>query len=248
MLRYGKILIAFAFLFVNIVDVEAKERVVSRIKLHDVTYTGDTVTPSIKVYDQEGRHVPKRQYCMFFNGDTLNAGKVLVKVKGIRRASGEAYATYTIKKRPISSCQLTGIDNHVYDGKSHNPNVRVTYHQANVSYRLSYGNSKTIGKKKVKIEGIGNFTGTVYKNYSILPPSSRIVTISKSKDSVHLTLSKAAGGVKYELNYKTKGKWCKKTFSNTHISIKMKNKGKTSFKVRTSKSGLKSAWSSVKKV
>jgi hypothetical protein len=246
--RFGKIMVVVAFLFVNIVNVEAKERVVSHIELRDVTYSGENAIPRIKVFDQEGRHIPKKQYCMFFNGDTLNAGKVTVSVKGIRRVSGEASASYTIKKRNISSRQLSGIENHTYDGRKHDPNVRLTYHQYNVSYRLSYGDCKSIGKKKVKIVGIGNFTGTIYKNYKILPPSSRILTMTKSGTNVHLTLVKAAGGVKYQIGYKTKKKWKTKMVSGTHITINVKDKGKTSFKVRTCKNGVKSAWSAVKRV
>lgn len=67
-----------------------------------------------------------------------------------------------------------------YNGNVQIPIITVKYKgktlKKNTDYTLTYSNqsSKSTGRYTVKVEGVGNYTGTVQKSYLIIPPANSI--------------------------------------------------------------------------
>ncbi len=73
----------------------------------------------------------------------------------------------------ISQCQITlSQDSYIYNGMAKQPNVTVRYGEEtltkNKDYTVTYSNNINVGTAKVTIKGMGNFMGTVDKEFKIL--------------------------------------------------------------------------------
>ena len=86
-----------------------------------------------------------------------------------------------IQPIPISACTITiSPTSYVYDGSAKTPTVTVTYQSMNssfITYTKTYSNNVHVGTGTVRITGTGNFTGDVYKTF----------TITKKKATLTLT-------------------------------------------------------------
>ena len=122
-------------------------------------------------------------------------------------------------------------------------------------YTVTYASGrKAIGKYKVTVTFISNYTGEKVLNFTIKPPkvTGLKLTSPKSKQ-LKVTYSKASGGVSYQIWYRVKGTstWKKTTTTGTSKLIKKLKGGKTyQIKVRAFKkvSGTTyyGAWTTVK--
>ncbi|MEY8391360.1 InlB B-repeat-containing protein [Lachnospiraceae bacterium 45-W7] len=156
---------------------------------------------------------------------------------------------------PISITSATvKVAKTTYNGKQRKPAVTVTYNgtklKLNTDYKVSYSNNKKVGQGKIKITGIGNYTGTKNVVFDILPKASKIAKISnKAGRKLVLKLKKSTGAKGYEITYATNKKFksAKKQKTNkTTVTLKNLKKNKTYYvKVRAyAKSGKKTIYSS----
>lgn len=89
-------------------------------------------------------------------------------------AASYSFQTQTEEEQiEISHCQVSlSQDSYIYDGIAKQPNVTVTYDGKtlieNKDYTVSYMDNISVGTAKVTIKGIGNYTGTVEKEFKIL--------------------------------------------------------------------------------
>lgn len=121
-----------------------------------------------------------------------NAGSYLVTIKGIGKYKGETSVNYTINKLDFSTIESTitlGYETTVYNGSAQQPIVTVYAGghtlTAGISNDYTYDYSVVSGDdfikpgtKRVTITGVGNFTGTKSKDYTITqkPITNSMVT------------------------------------------------------------------------
>jgi hypothetical protein len=148
-------------------SVNAQSYDIDHISIRNVTYTGASIRNTPKVYNAQGKRVSSRYFSVIYDGNTVDAGEVLVIVKGRGKYQGTAYGSYRIKPRSIKQCKITGIRSYGYTGKFKYQNVNVSYKGRDVSYRLVYDYSTDVGRHRLKIKGLGNFKGTVTRSYRI---------------------------------------------------------------------------------
>lgn len=71
------------------------------------------------------------------------------------------------------------------------------------SYKVSYYNNTVPGKATVKITGLGNYTGTITKNFNIVPKAPSSVSAKLyGHDDVKFSWSKSTGATGYAVYYK----------------------------------------------
>ena len=76
-----------------------------------------------------------------------------------------------IAKADISSRALTiGYNSAVYDGKAKEPSVALPGLVKGTHYTVSYTDNINVGTAKVIVEGIGNYSGTITKTFTITKP------------------------------------------------------------------------------
>ena len=154
------------------------------VTINPVTYTGQSMKPEITFVDKNTGVALKLKagvaYKAVYRNTTKAAGKgsslqpsVTITEKGMRR-SGEkktVQKTFTIMAAPITADSVADIRTVKYQGKAVTPNVTVKVGGKTLvkgkDYLVSYTDNQAVGCATVKITGIGNYSGTVTKQFVI---------------------------------------------------------------------------------
>ena len=161
------------------------------------TYNGNPHTPEVKVtktgVSPEVVLTLDTDYSVAWTNNT-NAGTATIIVTGKGNYSGTATTTFTIGQKAIVEGNITlSQDSYPYDGSDHKPTVTVnitltgttsTLLKENTDYTLTLpGDMRNQGSKTITITGIGNYTGTPTKTYTINRLSIADATVILSQNS-----------------------------------------------------------------
>lgn len=143
------------------------------------TYNGNKKLPKVTV---EGLTRGEDYTVSYW--DNVNAGtaRVRVKAKGNTYA-GMAYVEYTIRQQSISdkkaTLSFTEVD---CSGEELKPEVTISGLESGKDFTVKYSNNIEPGTAKVIINGKGNYTGTITKEFKILEEKLDKVTGLKSSN------------------------------------------------------------------
>lgn len=162
---------------------------------YKVTYDGQehgsqiTVTsPSeytIKYSDDRGT-----SYTLNESPAITDAGKLTIyfqiQADGYKSASGTQ--TVTVEPKPITENMIAGIaESYTYTGKGITFDDAISVHDEGVlltkdkDYTITYGNNTAVGIGSVTITGMGNYTGSMTKNFEITPVDASDLTASLNR-------------------------------------------------------------------
>lgn len=150
------------------------------------TYTGEALKPVIDLkLDGVSLSVGK-DYTVNYK-DNINVGTATVTISGKGNYTGVVERTFDIKKKNLSNISIRNIPDQVYTGAAIQPIVSLeldiyTALTAGVDYMVSYQNNVNVGTATVKVQGVGNYTGSIEKTFKITPKS--LVDASVVTDSV----------------------------------------------------------------
>ena len=146
-----------------------------------------------------------------------------------------------------------------YTGKNIKPDIVIKDGDKTLTrgtdYTLFYKDNKNIGKATVTAALKGDYTGTITKQFSIVPSKPTLKAV-RSGDNIKLTWTASKGCGKYQIQYSTDGGKTYKTLakassSKTSYTAKLKN-GNYRFRIRGYKNVDKTTyygnWSKVVKV
>jgi hypothetical protein len=147
----------------------------------------------------------------------VNVGTATCTITGIGNYTGTRSFTYSIVAANINSSSVTlGYDSANYTGSNITPPVSVKSPKGNelvrnADYTVTYGTYINTGSYNVYINGIGNYTGTVTKIFTIVPkPLNSVGQISIPYDEYEytgspiepqVTISGLTQGVHYSISY-----------------------------------------------
>jgi len=134
-----------------------------------LTYTGSTLTPSLS-FTKDGKYislVAGTDYTVAYD-NLVNAGLRTITVTGIGKYTGEIKGSFTINQRSITNATLT-VPNVAQNGTVA-PVVKdgtktLVY---GTDYTYTPQNTSVVGNKTLTITGIGNYTGTLNANYTVI--------------------------------------------------------------------------------
>ena len=168
----------------------------------------------------------------------VSAGIVAIQAKStsglvanctVTVAEGITTSTDKGSKKSISLATVS-VANQYYTGKTLTPAPTVKYNdvitlQNGRDYTLTYSNNTAIGTAKVTIKGIGNYTGTIVKSFTItkLSAVSGLAVSARTGNSLTLKWNKNSAANGYILEMLKNGKWTRIT--------KISDNSKTSYKV-----------------
>lgn len=141
----------------------------------------------------------------------------------------------------IETAAVTAKSKFVYKGKAVKPSPVVSIDgvllTAGTDYKVSYKNNKQIGTAKMKITGIGNYSGIIYKSFKIIPKKAVLKALTRvSKGKLKIMVKKHKDATGYEIVYAANKNFKKKKVIQTtknYIKIKGLKSGKTYYvKVR----------------
>ena len=168
--------------------------------------------------------------------------------------------TYPLKDEGVSLAATT----FTYNGNALTPAVSVTYKEKalteGIDYKLSYSNNSVVGTAKAVVTGIGKYTGTIQKTFTINPKGTTVSKLTPAKKAFTVKWKKQAKQttgyqIRYSLkkNFKSAKTVTVKGAAKVSKKIaKLKAKKTYYVQIRTYKTaGGKnyfSAWSAAKKV
>lgn len=103
--------------------------------------------------------------------DNIYPGTAKVTVHGVEKNGyvGTLTLSFQIKGTPISRAKITAPADVTYDGTAQSPEPVVDGLEKDTDYELIYDKNTNAGKAKVIIKGIGGYTGSVSKTFTIKP-------------------------------------------------------------------------------
>lgn len=162
------------------------------------TYTGNAITPAIKVIDTEdGTEVNANDYTVLY-GDNTNVGTVTITVSGKDSSSYKgcvnSNTTFKITAANIANAKFEFANNIVYTGKEQKPEpVSVTFNGKPLvkgtdytigEYKNNINASKADSEPTVTITGIGNFAdSSTTATFTINKANNIPVSFEISKES-----------------------------------------------------------------
>ena len=161
--RYGGV-------YIHDPSYETGDRYIQIASISDLEYTGGPIAPTIsygKLALEEGK-----DYKLIESDASEAIGTHSVTIEGIAPYKGGTTITYKINRANISNAEVSALDDVVYDGTYHEPSFEVRLNGTTLvkgtNYIVRYGSNKNVGKATVKIDGIGNYTGTIQESFNIV--------------------------------------------------------------------------------
>lgn len=137
----------------------------------DKIYTGKLITPELRIKDGDTVLIKNVDYTINYT-DNMNIGTAKVIIKGIGNYTGEVEKQFNIVRKDINYTTILDIPDQIYTGE--NIKVNVTIESDGIvlkegeDYTIEYVNNKEVGTATIKIEGIGNYEGTMTKTFNII--------------------------------------------------------------------------------
>ena len=152
------------------------------------TYNGKAKKPTAKVVIDGKTLVSGEDYKLSYKNNT-NVGTATVTITGIGDYIGTVSKTYKINAASVAKATVTlSATSYTYSGAAKKPSVKSvvlgsTTLKAGTDYKVSYKNNTKAGTATVTITGLGNYTGTVSKTYTIKKASLAKATVKLSATS-----------------------------------------------------------------
>ncbi len=141
------------------------------LKKDTFTYNGTEKKPKV-ILVRDGKTLTQDVDYTITYKNNIKPGTGTLTVKGIGDYCGKITDTFTIKLCPVKNLDITlSTTTYTFNWQSRNPKVTVklgeTVLKNNKDYKIIRYESQNAGKKKIQIQGLGNFTGSVNKYFTI---------------------------------------------------------------------------------
>lgn len=140
--------------------------------LENATYTGEPIEQNLTLKNTRTNNALREDhYEISYSEDHTNAGTATVIVTGKGVYKGTRELDFEIYQKQLKNDCIRGfVEEMEYTGEQLKPEVAVydgTKLLTEEDYILSYGSNVEVGTGTVKVEGMGNYTGTVNKQFTI---------------------------------------------------------------------------------
>ena len=154
------------------------------------TYDGKPKLPTVTITDGTETLSQDTDYTISYKNNT-NAGTASVIITGTGNYNSTVTKSFTIAsqtQQELNGRMVTiNPSNFVYDHKVHRPYVKVidgkTTLKEETDYTISYTGTVNAGQGNVIVIGIGKYTGTVTKTFTISAKSVQGIQVSAEKNS-----------------------------------------------------------------
>ena len=169
--------------------------------ISDYRYTGEAIEPAVSLELDIYTVMTKGSDYTVSYRNNVNVGTATVQIQGIGNYTGLIEKTFKITPKTIvdASMVLSETTSN-YDGTVKTPAVTVISGgktlAANSEYTVTYRNNKNIGTATVTVTGIGNYTGTISKNFTIQAKKGSTLTAGSYKYKVTNASEVAFAGLK----------------------------------------------------
>ncbi|MCD8181551.1 MAG: hypothetical protein LUF26_08765 [Firmicutes bacterium] len=157
------------------------------------TYTGEEIEfTAVDMIDWDYRSILSSLDISYKDNTNAGTGYMTFSADG-SNVIGSMTFPFTIDPADISTdVTISSIEDQVYKGEALTPAITATYNGMTLvegtDYTVEYSNNNAVGMGKATITGIGNYTGTVTKTFTIneYDPGNEIVPIDIEDVSITL--------------------------------------------------------------
>lgn len=166
-------------------------------------YDGKEKKPNVNVKSKDSVLVAGVDYKVEYVSN-VSAGIAKIIVSGIENYTGIIVKTFVIQPTNLSSVSLA-TKSYSYNGTAKKPSVTVKSGTKKLilgtDYFVSYSNNINPGVATVTVTGIGNYTGTVNKTFTIKLPKVQKLKQSTTYSSTKITMTwnKVSGATGYAI-------------------------------------------------
>lgn len=133
-----------------------------QLEADEFTYTGSAIKPKVS------SSLPEGSYSVTYDNN-VDAGTAVVRITGTGANSGTCEIPFTISPADIAAADVE-VSQLLTDEPS-SPTTKLTFNgktlQEGVDYRVSYEGGDVPGPAVATIEGLGNFSGTLTKDFTV---------------------------------------------------------------------------------
>lgn len=222
---------------VNPVDIST---CVVTIEKGDLVYSGTAKKPIVKVEKDNVVYKDKVDYTVSYKNN-INAGVATAIVSAVENSTvltGSVEKTFNIEKRDINSFKTKTLSQteYVYDNKACAPKFTLSETglsaKLNKDFTVTYKGNFKIGIATATAKGIGNYSGTITKEFKIRPNIVKNLTVSRLKDETfRLSWTRVSGNVDgyrlYRYNDSKKDYVLAATTKNNYYDISGREAGTT---------------------
>ena len=173
----------------------------------NAAYTGSAFEPDVTVKHGSKTLKSGTDYSISYK-DNVNAGTASVTVQGIGEYCGTITKYFTIAPAEIDSVTLSKTS-FSYTGKQVKVGsyIKVRSGDTKLKYgtdfTMTYADNVNCGVRtaSVTVQGIGNYTGTVTKYYTILPKQQAAPKLSTKSGRLHIVWTKDPNAQGYQIQY-----------------------------------------------
>ena len=163
----------------------------ARFSIAPAYYAGSEVTPEVTVTHSGKTLVKDRDFIVTYHNNIEPSSyynSPWVGIDGIGNYQGYVTKSFTINRADISSCTVTLSDESLtYTGSSLRPTATVKSGDKeltlNQDYYVSYRNNWDAGTASAILTGTGNYTGSVTKDFQIIPADISNYEVTLYNDS-----------------------------------------------------------------
>ena len=169
-------------------------------KISPKTYVGKPIKPKPKVsYDGIALKFGVDYTLSYSANKKAGLAKVTIIGKGVY--NGSKTAGFKIKRATLSKARVSKISTRKYTGKAIKPlpivRVKGKKLERGRDYKLSYSSNRNPGVAKVKVKGLGNYTGSKTVSFKISKPAAK----KKSSSGVGTVYWTPSGSVYHYSRY-----------------------------------------------
>lgn len=167
--------------------INAKSISSGTLTVADATYNGNELTPPATLVVDGRTLTLDTDYTAEYTNN-ISAGTGTVTITGIGNYKETISKTFTISKCDINLATVSSISGQLYTGSYITPTPTLTYNSCTLikdtDYTLGYSDNLNIGTTaSVTITGLGNFTGSVTKTFSIVQADISEGTLTLNSNS-----------------------------------------------------------------
>ena len=146
----------------------------------ETDYDGDEKLPGVSVYYNGEKLVEDTDYCLSYL-DNIDAGNASVYVTSLHDGT-EVEKNFTIHPLTVKALDISYKTSMTYTGSPLKSVEEIIYQSLRLTegtdYKLEYVNNTNAGQATVTISGLGNFSDSTTKTFTITPKSANQLTVT----------------------------------------------------------------------
>ena len=162
---------------------------VSAGEIDEQKYTGGPIRPQLSLTYGGNELKELDDYAAYYE-DNLAVGLASIEIKGMGNFTGSKVLTFAITPASISEVKIEALEDQLYAfGNAVTPPLTMTFGgeslKAGIDYTVGFQNNTEMGTATIRIEGLGNYSGSRESTFEIVPIPTSLAQVGIVEDQLY---------------------------------------------------------------